>query len=547
MSSIGISFNDSQMKMKRVSQSVKVIGILLAIAAFYPGQLNASADETSVSETLWNLAKSLAKTHSTNEIKLEVKEISLGHVPEELSLDDITISPNQRRVAFAVRQGGKFVVVVDGKEIQTYDEVLSRPRFSPDSQRVAYVARREGLQFMVVDGIEGKGYDPWPDMYPIFSPDSKRIAYMARRRNSTMMVIDEVEGKPYRSLNSQEFPKFSPNSKRFAYSAERSDKKWVVVVDGQEGKSYDSVKDPQFSPDSKHVLYEAKRQHYSFVVCDGVEGPAFKGISLYSSSFSPDSQRVAYLAGLDNFNTVMVIDGERGKEYEYIQFWHIIFSPNSIHTVYTAQIGTQQCVVLDNKEGPFWDRIEWFPRFSPDGNRMAYVGMRDWGSYMVVDNMEGLRYNYIGEPVFSPNSKHIAYAASRGLTWTVVCDGQEGLSHILGMTDRTEIVFSPDSQRMAYQVPGKLESVVIDGVQSKHYGLIGWGSLIFSPDSKHVAYWATPLFGLKWSVVIDGLSSSEYEKPFYRSKLIFDTANSLHALALQDGEILLVEITILSP
>lgn len=86
--------------------------------------------------------------------KLEVREIPIGRMIS--SRDDIQVSPDQRRVAFKVKKGEKEVVVIDGKEGQSYDLVRWGPFFSPDSQRVAFTATRNGLQFIVVDGVEEK-------------------------------------------------------------------------------------------------------------------------------------------------------------------------------------------------------------------------------------------------------------------------------------------------------------------------------------------------------------------------------------------------------
>jgi hypothetical protein len=487
------------------------------------------------------------ETPPPSEGKLEVKETSLSRMVS--SPDDIKVSPNQRRVAFKVKRGEKELVVVDGKEGQSYDSIEHGPTFSPDSRRIAYTARRKGLQFIVADGTEGKGYEPWNNMYPIFSPDSKRIAFMARRDNGTMMVIDGVEGKPYQSLETQPPPTgFSPNSKRSIYAAEVAKNQWAVVVNGVEGKTYDLVASVQFSPDSQRVLHQASRGNDSFVVVDGIEGPAFKTVSLFSGDahFSPNSKRVAYVAEpkrLNRFKRVMVVDGVLGKEYDDIEFVPRIFGPDSNHVVYTAKVGDKQCVVINGKEGPLFDRIERF-HFSPDGKHVAYSGSRGKGVVTICDGKEVAK----GTAVFSPDWQHMAYVASKGWGWLVVCDGKEGPRHILGETWRTQLFFSPDSQRMAYRASQsrQIEFVVMDGIQSIRYHLVDVDNPIFSPDSKHLAYWAAPASG-KWHVFVDKAYSDAYDEPVHGSKLVFEGPNTLHALAVRSGEMFLVEIRILAP
>jgi hypothetical protein len=59
------------------------------------------------------------------------------------------------------------------------------------------VAGRGGKWFVVVDGKEGKEYDGIAKGTPIFSPDSKHLAYLARRGEKWFVVIDGEEGKEY--------------------------------------------------------------------------------------------------------------------------------------------------------------------------------------------------------------------------------------------------------------------------------------------------------------------------------------------------------------
>src|SRR5262249_40884113 len=68
------------------------------------------------------------------------------------------ISPDQRRVGYAVKDGGRTTVIVDGHADREFDEAGAL-RFSPDSRHVAYLALREGKWLIVADGTEGKPYE----------------------------------------------------------------------------------------------------------------------------------------------------------------------------------------------------------------------------------------------------------------------------------------------------------------------------------------------------------------------------------------------------
>ncbi len=471
--------------------------------------------------------------------KLEVTEISLGRVPP--SQDDLHLSRDQKRVAFKISENGKEWAVIDGKPQAVYDKVKLGRVFSPDSSRTGYTAVRDGKESPVIDGIEGRGYEPWDAMYVRFSPDSKRVAIRVRIGNNAVMIIDGVEGNLYKSIQTYEWPDvFSPDSKRTAYVGEKSEKQNVAVLDGVEGKAYEYIDDLQFSPDSNRILYRASRDGSSFVVVDGVEGPKFDYFSLFPSGhFSPDSQRVTYRACRKSGYHTMVVDSIAGTEYEEIEFHPMCFSPDSTHLAYVAKIGEKQCVVEDGKEGALYNAIEQ-PRYSPDG-KLAYVAWKDDGDVTVCGGKEIAQ----GRAVFSPNWQHSAYAVRRGLKWTVVHDGKNGLQHGLGETWRTKIFFSPDSRRMGYYASQgrQIEFVVVDGVQSIRHQIVEVGDTIFSPDSKHVAYWGCPASG-GWRIFVNGSYTEPYDQVILNSHIVFDGPDTLHGLAVRNGEILRVEIKI---
>ncbi len=90
----------------------------------------------------------------------------------------------------------------------------------------------------------------------------------------------------------------------------------------------------------------------------------------------------------------------------------------------------------------------------------------------------------------------------------------------------------------------QIEFVVVDGVQSIRYQNVEVGDTPFSPDSKHFAYWGCPASG-GWRIFVDGAYTETYERPVSNTKLVFSGPDTLHGLAVRNGEILRVEIKIL--
>jgi len=393
---------------------------------------------------------------------------------------------------------------------------IGRVTISPDGRRVAYI----GESGVVVDGIAGKQYVAVPADSLIFSPDSQRLAYTARIGNKWSVVLDGVEGKLYDGIGERgirhryelvahgPIPLFSPDSQRLAYAAKLSNKVFMVV-DGVEGKHYDEIRRPVFSPDSRRMVYTARIGNKWSVVLDGVEGKQYDFAR--SIIFSPDSQRLAYWTKIGNTQFI-VVDGVEGKAQDDIRDTNLTFSPDSKQVAYTARIGNKWSVVLDGIEGKLYDFVHEFSlAFSPDSQRLAYVT----GRFVVVHGIEETPDKHgMYDVIFSPDSKHMAYIASR------------------------EKFFG-----------GTMQWVVVDGAAGKRYDHVGPPA--FSPDSRHVAYAAYK--DRKWFVVVDGAKGKPYDRMFNpgynywaigRVRIIFDSPDSFHYLALKGDSIYLVEETI---
>ena len=159
------------------------------------------------------------------------KFLDVGYVRGSL-----TVSPDNRRFAYAAVNNGSVAVVVDQKPGKTYEGVADIT-FSPDGKRLAYAAVADGKWIAVVDGAESKPYDSIGEGTPVFSPDGARVAFVAASGDKHALVVDGVAGKPYDTIAGSTVT-FSPDGKHVAYVAGREGK-WVVVVDGTEGNPYD--------------------------------------------------------------------------------------------------------------------------------------------------------------------------------------------------------------------------------------------------------------------------------------------------------------------
>jgi len=149
-------------------------------------------------------------------------------------------------------QGGVFARIAQFLNIgKRYDAIAKGSlTFSSDGKRLAYAVRLGNRWRIVVDRQEGKEYDDIGSL--IFSPDGQHLAYGARSGEKWLVVVDGQEGKEYGRIG---IPIFSPDGKRLAYTAQRG-AKWLIVVDGAEGEECDGfVRGSKLVFDSPNTLH----------------------------------------------------------------------------------------------------------------------------------------------------------------------------------------------------------------------------------------------------------------------------------------------------
>ncbi|MGB8930033.1 MAG: hypothetical protein WCC48_02155 [Anaeromyxobacteraceae bacterium] len=94
--------------------------------------------------------------------------------------EGLVYSDDGRSHAYAARRGERWFLVVNGKEGQPLDRVVT-PRFTRDGARVVYRARQDGQRFVVVAGLDGKTVrqgSAYEQVFPVsVAPDGRSIAY----------------------------------------------------------------------------------------------------------------------------------------------------------------------------------------------------------------------------------------------------------------------------------------------------------------------------------------------------------------------------------
>ena len=146
----------------------------------------------------------------------------------------------------------------------------------------------------------------------------------------------------------------------------------------------------------------------AFVVLDGHEEKPYEiGVPLYGGEivpvFSPDSQRFAFLVIFDAGNNetydlsgTVVVDGQDEKPYPWVEKDSLVFSPDSQRVAYVAHEGPPYggepvFVVLDGREGRCYDAIVVPPR-SPgiifdSPNQLHYMARKGSAFYLIEERL----------------------------------------------------------------------------------------------------------------------------------------------------------------
>lgn len=455
----------------------------------------------------------LATPASPRPMRLVIRDIPLLKLPEGESAWSVKVGPGARHAAMAICPGdcdwirgkGRWMALVDGRLSPTYD--VPKPPPGLDFEPTVFFTKRIDVEIQL-GSLR-------------FSPDSQSTAYLGWRKDAAtgegieFLVLKGVEvgrhAAPITGLV------LSPDWRRWAYRVWDTPRQgFVPYIDGKEGRRAKEAGGFVFSPDSTRVAYVAGTGRKQYVVVDGVAGKPYDEVSF--PAFSPDSRHVAYWGRISR-KMMFVMDGFEGET----------------------------CRMTDDRVD--WDN-QWEIEFSRDSKRVAYVGVRGDKRFVAVDGVRGGLYDDVSRPVFSPDSRWFYYMAVKGKKLISVIDGVEygklDFSSETGWLDvhEYELALSPDSKHVAValKIVGHKHSLLLDGRKVEGYEDFEGPS--FTPDSAHLVCWAQK--GGKWWITVDGGARGEaYDEldPWFLW-IEFDDVRSGIAVAARNRELVRVEIRI---
>ncbi len=299
---------------------------------------------------------------------------------EMLANDAARISPDGKRVAFAVKRGEKWRMVVDGKEVAAGD-AIQHITFSRDSRRLAYGLRKDGKWRVVIDGVEQPAYDDLGRTGIQFSADGSHIAYTAIKDARECLVIDGKEGPFFDAIT--DF-RLTADGKR-SYLIALSNQRGVLVVDGKEQASYQKPFGLSFSADGARVVVGARNDGKDFLVIDGQAQAPFDDVT--EPVFSADGKVIVY-AGRRTEKWRLIREGKEGNPHDEIL--HVAISPDGRRVAHASVDGQIATVQVDGRIlGKYSEVWSGGIHFSPDGKHLVYGARRKDQWFLVVDGVEG--------------------------------------------------------------------------------------------------------------------------------------------------------------
>lgn len=384
-----------------------------------------------------------------------------------------SLAPDGKSFVFASMANGNFDLFlqrVGGKNatLLTKDSPADeiQPSFSPDGERIAFRSDRQPAGIYVMEAT-GENLRPVTagGFSPSWSPDGKEIVFSEARRDlpglrntdPAQLWIVNVETGAKQLLTDRDAmqPVWSPNGARIAFwfmppGVGRSD---IAIIPRTGGEPVVITKDastnwnPVWSPDGKYLYFASDRSgnmNFWRVAIDEETGQvlsepeAVVTPSKFSGhlNFSQDGKRLIYVQ-TNNQSNIQAAEFDVSKERiigdpVWItrgdrQIVRPELSADGKQFVMRVPRRTQDDIVVLSRDGINWRDLtndkffDRYPRWSPDGNKVAFVSDRSgiYEIWMIDADGTSLRQVTFGKqpgtsfPLFSPDGTQLLYRTNK--------------------------------------------------------------------------------------------------------------------------------------
>jgi len=245
-------------------------------------------------------------------------------------------SPDRSRLAFGSQVGGDhwelWVMNVDGtnpRSLATQIVAKGNREWSHDGTCIVFAAMVDGdVEVFSVEVASGRlvrlTNSPGEDADPSWSPDGSQIVFSSTRDGNDEVYVMRADGTEPRRLTNHasldRSPAWSPDGSGIAFVSTRDGDKDLYLIRAGDGKverlttgAHATNDQPRWSPNGAYVaLQTAERDNYDIQLvrlADRVRRMVV-GTRDYDGQFSwsPTSDKLAFISGRDGFEAVHVTD-----------------------------------------------------------------------------------------------------------------------------------------------------------------------------------------------------------------------------------------------
>ena len=425
-------------------------------------------------------------------------------------------SPDGERLAFTsdfgdavnvwtiAADGGEMTrVTSDADSVSWSDAGGSIVSWSPDGQWLAFVSDKGGNPDVVAVSTDGArrrriAGGPADDRHPAWSPDGQWIAFSSDRGGNTDLWVARASGGSPRQLTTDPAedgaPSWSPDGRWIAFQSDRSGYNHIYLIPFAGGTAvpvtgrpqvHDFV--PRWSPDGTRISFNSQPTGgalWTVPIQGGETRSVVSATTVGLGAWSADGTRIAFVSaevtapgGKRDIHTVSPAGDDlapitRGGIVDriYWSFPGLDWSPDGEEIVFVRGDQTSDLWAVSADGGEPWQLTvspgnEAFPRYSPDGTRIAYTANEAAGSLAwdiwTIPRTGGIPERVVDwasaeyASVWSPDGERLAFVSNRDTTgnvgatwhvWTVSASGSEPQ----WLAEGTLPDWSPDGSQIVY-------------------------------------------------------------------------------------------------
>ncbi|MDY6831238.1 MAG: WD40 repeat domain-containing protein [Thermodesulfobacteriota bacterium] len=310
-----------------------------------------------------------------------------------------------------------------------------------------------------------------------------------------------LSSQPQDSMAYAESAVISPDSTHLAYVV-KNETGMQVMTNDKAGKLYDQIARgfPVFSPEKNRVGYIATLAGKNIVVVDETEYPGFDGACCLT--FSPDGKSFAYIAQKKDKQMVL-FNGTPHDPFDAIDRQiGLVFGPGSSRLAYSGLDRGRVILVIDGRPRErAWDIIDEIA-FSPDAKNIACIATSQKKYFVVQNSTTYGPFDMAEALAWAPDNRSLVFVAIKKDNWITVKNGREIPSgkytvqtvfnpvkkvYEYMVPQITPPVFSPDASRLAFTMIEEFRyRICVEDQKGPLFDRVG--EPVFSPDSRHYAY-----------------------------------------------------------